>query len=312
MPMPMISRRLPRSASRAIGSPSKAYTLTKAQPFSTLNCVSLMPRCERIGATSRVRMPRSTVAIMSPMVRTISAYQARPGRGQSESTVRASIDGFSLRPPGRFNRQGTATPPVRNCARLRCARAWVMTLTVNRLGPQFANGDFAAEILGADLHEPPSDALVDTVELAMATYAVVVVRGQEIDDEEQVRFARAFGPLELPPHMGMRPAAMKVRVGFGLYDISNLDPEGQLPAGRLFAADLQQEQRELPYRQLIQHVAHQVVDVVGAGRPPRGWRYRVLRRARRLGRVAGRTARARPAGHGRALVVEDPRRRGER
>jgi len=101
-----------------------------------------------------------------------------------------------------------------------------MTLTVNRLGPQFANGPFAAEILGANLHEPPSDALVDTVELAMATYAVVVVRGQEIDDEEQVRFARAFGPLELPPHMGMRPAAMKVRVGFGLYDISNLDPEG--------------------------------------------------------------------------------------
>ena len=60
----------------------------------------------------------------------------------------------------------------------------------------------------------------------MATYAVVVVRGQDINDEEQVRFARAFGPLELPPHMGMRPAAMKVRVGFGLYDISNLDADG--------------------------------------------------------------------------------------
>ena len=60
----------------------------------------------------------------------------------------------------------------------------------------------------------------------MATYAVVVVRDQDIDDAEQIRFARAFGPLELPPHMGMRPAAMKVRVGYGLYDISNLDPDG--------------------------------------------------------------------------------------
>jgi len=101
-----------------------------------------------------------------------------------------------------------------------------MTFTVNRLGPQFARGAFGAELLGANLHEPPGDALIDAVEVAMARYAVVVLRGQDISDEEQVRFARAFGPLELPPHMGMRPAAMKVRVGFGLYDISNLDADG--------------------------------------------------------------------------------------
>ena len=93
-------------------------------------------------------------------------------------------------------------------------------------GRNCAGGPIGAELLGANLHEPPSDALVDAMELAMATYAVVVVRDQDIDDEEQIRFARAFGPLELPPHMGMRPAAMKVRVGFGLYDISNLDPDG--------------------------------------------------------------------------------------
>jgi alpha-ketoglutarate-dependent 2,4-dichlorophenoxyacetate dioxygenase len=101
-----------------------------------------------------------------------------------------------------------------------------MTLTLNQLGPSFESGVFAAELLGADLHQPPTDELVDTFEEAMAKYAVVVVRDQHIDDAEQVRFARAFGPLELPPHMGMRPAAMKVRVGYGLYDISNLDPEG--------------------------------------------------------------------------------------
>ncbi len=101
-----------------------------------------------------------------------------------------------------------------------------MTLILNQLGPSFEGGVFAAELLGADLHQPPDDELVDTFEAAMAKYAVVVVRNQHIDDTEQVRFARAFGPLELPPHMGMRPAAMKVRVGYGLYDISNLDPEG--------------------------------------------------------------------------------------
>ena len=101
-----------------------------------------------------------------------------------------------------------------------------MGFTVNRLGPQFAGGSFGAELLGANLHEPPTDELVDAFEEAMAKYAVVVVRDQLIDDAEQIRFARAFGPLELPPHMGMRPAAMKVRVGYGLYDISNLDADG--------------------------------------------------------------------------------------
>ena len=109
-----------------------------------------------------------------------------------------------------------------------------MTYTINRLGPQLANGPFAAELLGANLHEPPRDELIDAFEEAMATYAVVVVRDAHIDDAEQVRFARAFGPLELPPHMGMRPAAMKVRVGYGLYDISNLDANGDfLPADSL-------------------------------------------------------------------------------
>jgi len=101
-----------------------------------------------------------------------------------------------------------------------------MGFTVNRLGPQFAGGAFGAELLGANLHEPPTDELVDAFEEAMAKYAVVVLRDQLIDDAEQIRFARAFGPLELPPHMGMRPAAMKVRVGYGLYDISNLDADG--------------------------------------------------------------------------------------
>jgi len=109
-----------------------------------------------------------------------------------------------------------------------------VTYTINRLGPQFANGPFAAEFLGADLHEPPTGQLVDAFEEAMATYAVVVLRDAHIDDPEQVRFARAFGPLELPPHMGMRPAGMKARVGFGLYDISNLDANGDfLPADSL-------------------------------------------------------------------------------
>ena len=61
----------------------------------------------------------------------------------------------------------------------------------------------------------------------MAKYAVVVLRDQRIDDDEQLRFARAFGPLELPPHWGLRDDS-RPRVGHGLYDISNLDEHGEL------------------------------------------------------------------------------------
>ena len=66
-------------------------------------------------------------------------------------------------------------------------------LIVNQLHPIFA-----AELIGADLTEPPTKELVDTVENAMAKYGVLVVRDAEITDEQQIRFSRAFGPLEIP------------------------------------------------------------------------------------------------------------------
>ncbi len=84
---------------------------------------------------------------------------------------------------------------------------------------------FGAEIIGADLHQPPARNLIDTVATAVSEHAVVVLRDQAISDAEQVRFSRAFGPLELPPHMGMRGSS-KRRVAPELYDVSNLDENG--------------------------------------------------------------------------------------
>lgn len=84
---------------------------------------------------------------------------------------------------------------------------------------------FGAEIIGADLHQPPTPALIDAVNAAMAQHALVVLRDQQIGDEEQIRFSRAFGPLELPPHMGLR-GALRRRIAPELYDVSNLDDNG--------------------------------------------------------------------------------------
>jgi alpha-ketoglutarate-dependent 2,4-dichlorophenoxyacetate dioxygenase len=96
-----------------------------------------------------------------------------------------------------------------------------VALTVRPLHPVFA-----AEVLGADLRLEPSPELVETIEQAMAEYAVVAVRDQQISDDDHIRFSRAFGPLELPPNLGMRP--QKGRLRRELYDASNLDEQGDL------------------------------------------------------------------------------------
>jgi alpha-ketoglutarate-dependent 2,4-dichlorophenoxyacetate dioxygenase len=89
---------------------------------------------------------------------------------------------------------------------------------------------FGAELTGADLAEPPSKALVEIVEKAMATYAVLVIRDQaHVGDEEHIRFSRAFGPLELP-YATAKKGATRKRLRRALYDASNLDENGEIMA----------------------------------------------------------------------------------
>jgi alpha-ketoglutarate-dependent 2,4-dichlorophenoxyacetate dioxygenase len=96
-----------------------------------------------------------------------------------------------------------------------------LTLQVNPLHPVFA-----AEMLGADLRQVPSESLVAAVNEAMARYAVLIIRDQSIDDAQQIRFARQFGPLELPPHQGLKGAHGTPRIARELYDVSNLGADG--------------------------------------------------------------------------------------
>jgi alpha-ketoglutarate-dependent 2,4-dichlorophenoxyacetate dioxygenase len=89
---------------------------------------------------------------------------------------------------------------------------------------------FAAELIGADLTKEPTPELIETVENAMAHYGVVVVRDAEITDEEQIRFSRAFGPLEIPS----RPRGMaagpnfKPRMAPELFGAGNIDMNGNI------------------------------------------------------------------------------------
>ena len=96
-----------------------------------------------------------------------------------------------------------------------------MPLAVRPLHPIFA-----AEIVGADLTKEPGEDLVRTVEEAMTTYGVTVIRDAAVSDDDHIRFSRAFGPLELPPSLGMKN--FKRRLRRELFDASNLDAEGNV------------------------------------------------------------------------------------
>ncbi|MBO9574886.1 MAG: TauD/TfdA family dioxygenase [Sphingobium sp.] len=101
-------------------------------------------------------------------------------------------------------------------------------ISVNQLHPLFFG-----EIVGADLKAEPTEDLRKTVQAAMDKYAVCVVRQGPISDAEHIRFGRLFGPLELPPGYGKRPAG---RIAPELFFAGNLDLEGNIkpltPANR--------------------------------------------------------------------------------
>ena len=89
---------------------------------------------------------------------------------------------------------------------------------------------FAAEVSGPDLRAPLTPALRAEIDRAMDRHAVLVFRGQVLDDDQQMAFGEALGTVE-----GSRAVvdADKHRLKHRqMNDISNIDVDG-----RLLAAD---------------------------------------------------------------------------
>ncbi|MGK7863675.1 TauD/TfdA dioxygenase family protein [Falsiroseomonas sp. E2-1-a4] len=90
--------------------------------------------------------------------------------------------------------------------------------------------DFVAEVSGLDLRQPLTPAQLAAVEAAADRYAVLVFRDQDLDDDQQMEFGAALGPLEQET---ATVDAHKRRLRHAqMNDISNLDEQG-----RLLAAD---------------------------------------------------------------------------
>jgi alpha-ketoglutarate-dependent 2,4-dichlorophenoxyacetate dioxygenase len=102
-----------------------------------------------------------------------------------------------------------------------------MTITIRPIDP-VNRPDFAGEIDGIDLSCPTSGRDIAAVVEGMDRFAVLVFRGQHIDDEQQLAFSRHFGPLEQSLLGINRPQERGLAVEIA--DISNLGRNDEILA----------------------------------------------------------------------------------
>ncbi len=87
---------------------------------------------------------------------------------------------------------------------------------------------FAAEVRGLDLRRTPGPDLCAEIDRAMDRYAVLVFRDQQLDDDQQMAFGEALGPLEQA--RGTVDAHKHRLKHQAMNDISNIDTDGKLLA----------------------------------------------------------------------------------
>jgi alpha-ketoglutarate-dependent 2,4-dichlorophenoxyacetate dioxygenase len=88
---------------------------------------------------------------------------------------------------------------------------------------------FVAKITAVNLAHPIGGITRTAIERAMDEYAVCVLPGQHLEDEELIAFSRLYGPLEVELDMGPRAGAAGRRRRIAsreIFDISNLDENG--------------------------------------------------------------------------------------
>jgi alpha-ketoglutarate-dependent 2,4-dichlorophenoxyacetate dioxygenase len=84
---------------------------------------------------------------------------------------------------------------------------------------------FAGEMTGIDATRPLTPADVAAVEAGMDKYAVLVLPGQNMTDEQQLAFTRNFGPLQEGANTTLTATTM--RLGGAFADVSNLDKDNR-------------------------------------------------------------------------------------
>jgi len=87
---------------------------------------------------------------------------------------------------------------------------------------------FAGEVSGIDWRKVPSPQEAEAVHRGMDEFGVLIFRDQDVNDEQQVAFSRALGPLETATGDIARPEER--RLSMDVNDISNLDKDSKVVA----------------------------------------------------------------------------------
>jgi len=83
-------------------------------------------------------------------------------------------------------------------------------------------------MIGIDARRTLTPAEVDAVNSGMDRYAVLVLPGQDITDEQQIEFSRNFGPLQNGANATERRPQLRLDPAFA--DVSNIDKSGAVLA----------------------------------------------------------------------------------
>jgi alpha-ketoglutarate-dependent 2,4-dichlorophenoxyacetate dioxygenase len=89
--------------------------------------------------------------------------------------------------------------------------------------------EFAAEVECIDLTAPLDAAAAAAIHAGMDRYAVLVFRGQPLNDAQQIAFTASLGTIELNTANNVTRPEQR-RLGYEMSDISNLDKDGNLLA----------------------------------------------------------------------------------
>jgi alpha-ketoglutarate-dependent 2,4-dichlorophenoxyacetate dioxygenase len=87
---------------------------------------------------------------------------------------------------------------------------------------------FAGEVSGIDWRKVPTPEQAEAIHRGMDEFGVLVFRDQDLDDEQQVAFSRALGPLESATGDIARPEER--RLSMDVNDISNVDKDNKVVA----------------------------------------------------------------------------------
>ena len=84
-------------------------------------------------------------------------------------------------------------------------------------------GGFSAVIEGLDLSAPLNSEIINQITNYWLEYPVLIINKQNINDAEQVKFAKSFGELEIHPSLAHRSSKTPE-----IYRVSNVDENNQI------------------------------------------------------------------------------------